>query len=145
MTKKADHMKYKEGTKRTFRPNEWYVNKKAEREANTFLTSSKGGVPNNPTNIKSFQPLPAPIDPSASMQGDQVIRKNPYGDGEQIVNNETPFFSRPNQRGSSFDPPPVPVEKQGKVKRGDTKGKRTGMSTSVGLMNTGPRRDVSPT
>tara|TARA_B100000579_G_scaffold416700_1_gene412534 strand:- start:1739 stop:2173 length:435 start_codon:yes stop_codon:yes gene_type:complete len=142
MSNKADHMKYKEGAKRSFRPNEWYVNKKEEREVNTFLAGSKGGVPNNPTNIKSFQPVPAPIDPAGSMQGDQVIRRNPYGDAEQIVQNETPILSRPNQRGSTFDPPPVPVEKAGRVKR-DDKQKRKGMSTSIGLMNSGPRRDVS--
>ena len=135
-------MKYKEGAKRSFRPNEWYVNKKEEREVNTFLAGSKGGVPNNPTNIKSFQPVPAPIDPAGSMQGDQVIRRNPYGDAEQIVQNETPILSRPNQRGSTFDPPPVPVEKAGRVKR-DDKQKRKGMITSIGLMNSGPRRDVS--
>ena len=104
MNNKADHMKYKEGSKRAFRPNEWYINKKEEREVNTFLAGSKGGVPNN----------------------------------------QTPIFSRPNQRGASFDPPPVPIEKAGKVKRDNSKPKRKGMSTSVGLMNTGPLRDISP-
>ena len=144
MNNKADHMKYKEGSKRAFRPNEWYINKKEEREVNTFLAGSKGGVPNNPTNVKSFQPVPAPADPAGSMQGDQVIRRNPYGDAEQIINNQTPIFSRPNQRGASFDPPPVPIEKAGKVKRDNSKPKRKVMSSSVGLMNTGPLRDISP-
>ena len=78
------------------------------------------------------------------MQGDQGVRKNPYGDGEQVISNEAPIFTRPNQRGSSFDPPPVPVERQGKVKREDSKDKRKGMSTSVGLMKAGPLRDISP-
>ena len=136
-------MKYKEGAKRSFRPNEWYVDKRKEREANNFLSGSKGGVPNNPTNIRSFQPIPAPVNPAGSMQGDQVVRRNPYGDGEQIINNETPIFTRPNQRGSSFDPPPVPVEKAGRVKRTNDKQSKKGMSTSIGLMNTGPLRDVS--
>ena len=54
MTKKAEHMKYKEGAKRSFRPNEWYIDKRKEREANSFLAGSKGGVPNNPANIRSF-------------------------------------------------------------------------------------------
>ena len=144
MTKKADHMKYKEGAKRSFRPNEWYINKAEEREANNYLAGSKGGVPNNPQNIKSFNPLPAPVDPAGSMQGDQIVRRNPYGDGEQIVSNEAPVWSRPNQRGSSFDPPPVPVEKAGKVKPVKEETKKRGMRTSIGLMNTGPLRDVSP-
>lgn len=144
MTKKADPMKYKEGNKRSFRPNEWYVNKLAEREANTMFTSSKGGVPNNPENAQSFIPIPAPIDPAASMQGDQVVRRNPYGDGEQIVNNETPIFTKPNQRGAAFDPPPVPVEKAAIVQRENKKPKRKGMSTSIGLTNQGPLRDISP-
>tara|TARA_B100001250_G_C19554394_1_gene680495 strand:+ start:298 stop:735 length:438 start_codon:yes stop_codon:yes gene_type:complete len=144
MTKKADHMKYKEGAKRSFRPNEWYINKAEEREVNNYLTGAKGGVPNNPKNIRSFQPVPAPINPAGSMQGDQVVRRNPYGDGEQIINNETPIFTKPNQRGSSFDPPPVPIEKPGRVKPFKGKAKRKGMSTSVGLMNTGPLRDISP-
>ena len=137
-------MKYKEGAKRSFRPNEWYINKQAEREANNFLAGSKGGIPNNPQNIKSFQPLPAPADPIGSMQGDQIVRRNPYGDGEQVISNEIPTFKRPNQRGASFDPPPVPVEKQGKVKPVKSKATRKGMSTSVGLMNSGPLRDISP-
>ena len=64
MTKKAEHMKYKEGAKRSFRPNEWYINKQEEREVNNFLAGSKGGVPNNPQNIRSFQPVPAPADPA---------------------------------------------------------------------------------
>ena len=144
MTKKAEHMKYKEGAKRSFRPNEWYINKQEEREVNNFLAGSKGGVPNNPQNIKSFQPVPAPADPAGSMQGDQVIRRNPYGDGEQIINNETPTLTRPNQRGSSFDPPPVPVERAGKVKPAKEKAQKRGMSTSLGLMNSGPLRDISP-
>jgi hypothetical protein len=144
MTKKTDPMKYKEGNKRSFRPNEWYVDKLQEREANNFFTGSKDGVPNNPENARSFVPVPAPIDPSKSMQGDQVVRRNPYGDGEQIVNGETPILTKPNQRGSSFDPPPVPVEKEGKVKREDQKSKRKGMSTTIGLMNSGPLRDISP-
>ncbi len=144
MTSKPDHMKYKEGTKRSFRPNEWYVNKKAESEANRYFTGQKGGVPNNPQNFQSFMPVAAPVNPALSMQGDQVVRKNPYGDGEQVISNEAPIFTRPNQRGSSFDPPPVPVEKQGKIKREDSKDKRKGMSTSVGLMKAGPLRDISP-
>jgi len=144
MTKKADPMKYKEGSKRAFRPNEWYVDKLKEREANNLFTSSKGGVPNNPENAKSFIPLPAPIDPSGSMQGDQVVRRNPYGDGEQIVNGEAPILTKPNQRGSSFDPPPVPIEKPAVVQREDPKKKRKGMSTNLGLMNSGPLRDISP-
>ena len=115
-------MKYIEGAKRSFRPNELYINRQEEREVNNYLAGSKGGVPNNPQNIRSFQPVPAPADPAGSMQGDQVVRRNPYGDGEQIVNNETPTFTRPNQRGSSFDPPPVPVERAGKVK--PVKGKK---------------------
>ncbi len=135
-------MKYKEGAKRAFRPNEWYVNKKAEREAHNFFSDSKGGVPNNPQNFNSFMPTAAPVNPGMSMQGDQVIRKNPYGDGEQVVLGEAPVFTRPTKRGSSFDKPPVPVERAGKVKRADDKTKRKGMSTSVGLMNTGPLRDI---
>ena len=143
MTKKAEHMKYKEGAKRSFRPNEWYIDKRKEREANSFLAGSKGGVPNNPANIRSFEPIPAPVDPAGSMQGDQVVRRNPYGDGEQIVSNEKAIWKRPNQRGASFDPPPVPVEKAGKVKKASDQNSKKGMSTSIGLMNTGPLRDVS--
>ena len=143
MTKKAEHMKYKEGAKRSFRPNEWYIDKRKEREANNFLAGSKGGVPNNPANIRSFEPIPAPVDPAGSMQGDQVVRRNPYGDGEQIVSNEKATWKRPNQRGASFDPPPVPVEKAGKVKKASDQNSKKGMSTSIGLMNTGPLRDVS--
>ena len=143
MTKKKDPMKYKQGNKRTFRPNEWYVDKLKEREANNLFAGSKGGVPNNPENAQSFIPIPAPIVPAGSMQGDQVLRRNPYGDGEQIVNSETPVFTRPNQRGASFDPPPVPVEKAGSVKKDKTKPNRKGMSTSLGLMNQGPQRDIS--
>jgi len=143
MTKKAEHMKYKEGAKRSFRPNEWYIDKRKEREANNFLAGSKGGVPNNPANIRSFEPIPAPVDPAGSMQGDQVLRRNPYGDGEQIVNSERAEWKRPNQRGASFDPPPVPVEKAGKVKKASDQNSKKGMSTSIGLMNTGPLRDVS--
>tara|TARA_R100000655_G_scaffold1893_3_gene7091 strand:- start:5219 stop:5656 length:438 start_codon:yes stop_codon:yes gene_type:complete len=143
MTKKAEHMKYKEGAKRSFRPNEWYIDKRKEREANSFLAGSKGGVPNNPANIRSFDPIPAPVDPAGSMQGDQVLRRNPYGDGEQIINSEKATWKRPNQRGASFDPPPVPVEKVGKVKKANDQNSKKGMSTSIGLMNTGPLRDVS--
>jgi hypothetical protein len=143
MTKKTDPMKYKEGNRRTFRPNEWYIDKLKESQANNLFRSSKNGVPNNPENARSFVPIPSPIDPSGSMQGDQVVRRNPYGDGEQIVNSETPILTKPNQRGSSFDPPPVPVEKAGVLKKEDPKANRKGMSTKIGLMNSGPLRDIS--
>ena len=74
-------MRYKEGPKRSFRPNEWYLNQKAHSETDKFFSSSKGGVPNNPENANSFRPISAPINPKESMSGDFVKRKNPYGDG----------------------------------------------------------------
>ena len=95
-------MRYKEGPKRSFRPNEWYLNQKAHSETDKFFSSSKGGVPNNPENANSFRPISAPINPKESMSGDFVKRKNPYGDGEQIAVGEGPTLVRPNQRGSSF-------------------------------------------
>ena len=114
-----------------FEPNEWYVNKAAHKNADTFFSGNKGGIPNNPENFRSFIP-----------QDNFITRKNPYGDAEQQVEAEIPIFTKPNQRGSSFDPPPVPVEKAGRVKKDKTKAK--GMSTSIGLTNMGPLRDVSP-
>lgn len=138
---KPRFMKYREGAKRSFRPNEWYVNREDSQMANRFFTSSKGGVPNNPGNVRSFLPGPSMINPGESAPGDMVVRKNPYGDGEQIVKGESPAFVKPNQRGGAFDPPPVPIEKAGKVKPAVS---RKGMSTSVGLMGSGPRRNVAP-
>ena len=134
-------MRYKEGPKRSFRPNEWYLDQKAHSETDKFFSSSKGGVPNNPDNAKSFSPIGAPANPQESMSGDFVKRKNPYRDGEQIAVGEQPTFVRPDQRGSSFDPPPVPVDKPGKVMPPKTSG-RKGMSTSVSLIDSGPQRDV---
>ena len=99
-------MRYKEGPKRSFRPNEWYLNQKVHSETDKFFSGSKGGVPNNPENANSFRPISAPINPQESMSGDFVKRKNPYGDAEQITEGEGPILVRPNQRGSSFDPPP---------------------------------------
>ena len=81
MTSKPDHMKYKEGTKRSFRPNEWYVNKKAEGEANRYFTGQKGGVPNNPQNFQSFMPVAAPVNPALS---NTVSSKN-------VIATKTPF------------------------------------------------------
>ena len=134
-------MRYKEGPKRSFRPNEWYLNQKAHSEADKFFSGSKGGVPNNPENVNSFRPIGAPINPKESMSGDFVKRKNPYGDGEQLAVGEGPTLVRPNQRGSSFDPPPVPVDKPGKV-IAPKASKRKGMSTGVSLVDSGPQRDV---
>ena len=74
----------------------------------------------------------------------KVVSRNPYGAGEHIVNGEAPILTKPNQRGSSFDPPPVPIEKPAVVQREDPKKKRKGMSTNLGLMNSGPLRDISP-
>lgn len=136
----SSSMRYKEGPKRSFRPNEWYLNQKAHSETDKFFSSSKGGVPNNPENANSFKPIGAPVNPKESMSGDFVKRKNPYGDGEQIAVGEGPTLVRPNQRGSSFDPPPVPVDKPGKVI--PPKSPRKGMNTSVSLVDSGPQRDV---
>ncbi len=136
----SSSMRYKEGPKRSFRPNEWYLNQKAHSETDKFFASSKGGVPNNPENANSFKPIGAPVNPKESMSGDFVKRKNPYGDGEQIAVGEGPTLVRPNQRGSSFDPPPVPVDKPGKVI--PPKAPRKGMNTSVSLVDSGPQRDV---
>ena len=74
------------------------------------------------------------------MSGDFVKRKNPYGDGEQIAVGEGPTLVRPNQRAASFDPPPVPVDRPGKVI--PPKAPRKGMNTSVSLVDSGPQRDV---
>jgi hypothetical protein len=134
-------MRYKEGPKRSFRPNEWYLNQKVHSETDKFFSGSKGGVPNNPENANSFRPISAPINPQESMSGDFVKRKNPYGDAEQITEGEGPTLVRPNQRGSSFDPPPVPVDKPGKVVPPKAS-KRKGMNTGVSLIESGPQRDV---
>ncbi len=75
------------------------------------------------------------------MPGDFVARKNPYGDGEQLAAGEGVTFVKPNQRGSSFDPPPVPVDKPGKVVPPKAS-KRKGMNTGVSLIDAGPQRDV---
>ncbi len=117
-------------TQKKFEPNEWYVNKAAHKNADNIFAGIKGGVPNIPENFRSFVP-----------QDNFITGKNPYGDAEQIVEAETPIFTKPNQRGSSFDPPPVPVEKAGRIKKDKKKAK--GMSTGIGLSNMGPLRDVS--
>ena len=68
----SSSMRYKEGPKRSFRPNEWYLNQKAHSETDKFFAGSKGGVPNNPENANSFKPIGAPVNPKESMSGDFV-------------------------------------------------------------------------
>ena len=106
----------------------WRFNQKDHTAIDQYFAGSKGGMPNNPLNARSYEP------------SDWVNRTNPYRDAFQSSEGEHPVFVKPNQRGSSFSPPPVPVEKPGKVI--PPKEARRGMSTGVGLMNSGPKRNV---
>ena len=125
-----DYMKHRSGPIRATKYNEWYTDKKAERGAARDLSASRGGVPNNPMNVNSFRP-----------ENDVVARTNMYRDGEQIATQEGPTRTRPDQRGQSFTPPPVPKEKAGRVKPNPPP---RGLSTALGALGAGPQRDVPP-
>lgn len=149
-----DFMKYRKGEKRKPRFGEWYDDKKAHQEAKTFFAASKDGVPNNPTNYQSFTPIESPLGAGLSPEGDYVFRRNPYGDSEQIVQQEGPTFARPTQWGSYGEGAPMaPKADQQPIGPGWgggpgsemssplLKGSR-GMSTGLGRLGSGPQRDV---
>ena len=148
-----DFMKHRQGDKRQPRFGEWYENKQAHKEARQYFSASEGGVPNNPTNYQSFTPIGAPVNPDGSPAGDYVFRRNPYGDGEQIVQQEGPVFSRPTQWGKynegSGMAPGAGMQGVGPGWGGGPgtdmspsriKGAR-GMNTGMGRLGSGPRRD----
>lgn len=149
-----DFMKHRQGDKRQPRLGEWYENKEAHREARRFFAASEDGVPNNPTNYQSFTPIGAPINPDGSPAGDYVFRRNPYGDAEQIVQQEGPIFSRPTQWGQYTEGSAMaPRADQQPLGPGWGGGPGTemspsrvrkprGMSTGIGALGAGPQRDV---
>jgi hypothetical protein len=135
MTKKPDFLKHKEGPKRQARLNEWYLNQESHRDAEKYFTSKKGGIPNNPENFHSFKP-----------DNDVVVRKNPYGDAEQIAKAEFPAMVKPDQWGDKAEPlkPKSGFDRQphigwGKAPKSEPKGMNTGLSR----FGSGPQRNVS--
>ncbi len=125
---------------------DWVVDAKAHQFAQASLAADGIGVPNNPDNVKSFIGMPNAVDEKKSLK-EGVENSNPYGDATRMLPSEVPVWTKPTQKGAYFDAPPVPVEptlaisKFGGNSKGKTKAK--GMSTGVGLMGSGPQRNVT--
>ena len=140
-----DFFKHRDGPKRQARINEWYENKAAHSEANQFFKADNR-VPNNPTNYQSFTPVASKFAPEGQSHGDVVFRRNPYGDGEQIVQSEAPAHQRPTQMGGYFDSPDIDP----KLDRpnflatpgpGSQMSPPRGMNTGLTAFGAGPRRN----
>jgi len=142
----SDFFKHRQGQKRATRINEWYEDKKGNAEARNFFSASKDGVPNNPTNYQSFTPIGSSFTPDGEPHGDLVFRRNPYGDGEQIVQSEGPSFKRPTQWGR-YNEGSGMTKDAGRQKFIETRGPGSemseprGMNTGMGGFGQGPRRD----
>ena len=78
-----DPRKHREGEKRSFRFNEWYENKDAQRAASKYFTA-ENTVPNNPNVQQSYVPKRSMHDPATSDDADNVFYRNPYGDAEKV-------------------------------------------------------------
>ena len=143
-----DFFKHRNGEKRETRMggDEWYVDSKGHSEAQNLFSTHKKGVPNNPTNYQSYTPVASKFAPEGQSYGDVVFRRNPYGDAEQIVAQDTPVAARPTQQGMFFqgsevDPmvdKPQFLETRGP---GSEMSQPRGMNTGLGAMGSGPRRN----
>jgi len=132
---------HRKGPKRSTRTNEWYEDSTGNREAQSFFSATPNGVPNNPNNFQSFTPASSHFAPSGQPDGDVVFRRNPYGDGEQIVEQDTPVAAKPTQMGGYFNNAPTDP-KLGNQAFMQTPGPATGMSTGFGGFGNGPGRNV---
>lgn len=72
---------------------DWITDARGQAFTDNFR-AFKGGVPNNPQNARSFV---------ADGEQHQLVRRNPYGDGEQRVAPETPVITRANQWAGRSD------------------------------------------
>ena len=136
-----DFYKHRRGPKRATRMNDWYEDSTGHRETKNYFSATPNGVPNNPNNFQSFTPASSHFAPSGQPDGDVVFRRNPYGDGEQIVEQDLPVASRPTQQGRYFNNAPTDP----KLDRPDfmqSPGPATGMSTSFSGFGKGPGRNV---
>ena len=102
-----DFLKHRQGPKRETRMNDWYLDSTGHKETKQFFSATPNGVPNNPTNFQSFTPTSSKFANDGQPDGDVVFRRNPYGDGEQIVQQDGPTFQRPTQMGQYFSAPDV--------------------------------------
>lgn len=143
MAVNPEDTKYRQGPRRELRAgrDQWYLDKAGHQEANQFFADTKGGVPNNPMNAKSF------------MGEDQLVfSKNPYGDGHQYSMPEMPQYTRPNQWGGIASAPPVTngADVQNHIGWGaapldgpiQAPMKPKGMRLALGFAGAGPQRDV---
>ena len=147
-----DFYKHRDGRKRQARLDEWYENRQGHAEANNLFTATKGGVPNNPNNFQSYTPVASQFAPVGQPDGDVVYRRNPYGDGEQIVRSEGPVAATPTQWGVYGSAPDVDP-KLDKPNFLQTPGPGSemsapremspprGMNTGLGSFGSGPRRN----
>ena len=132
--------KHRKGPKRSLRLNEWYENSTGHREAKQFFSATPNGVPNNPTNFQSYTPTSSRFSPEGQPDGDVVFRRNPYGDAEQVVQQEGPMATRPTQMGNYFNRP-MHDSKLDRPNFVQTPGPASGMSTSFGGFGKGPSRN----
>lgn len=167
MARNPDHLKYRNGPVRNPRltgENEtgnWYENSAEARDINTYFAA--GGVPNNPINYASFHPQASSFAQDVSGKGglpDSFGRRNPYGDGEQIVVGARPVKTRPDQWGKNWREPPAAAtdgeNQPGTAGYGfpdgmnplarfdaeDGNQRPLGMSTGISPMGSGPQRNV---
>lgn len=129
-----DPRKHREGEKRSFRFNEWYENKDAQRAASKYFTA-ENTVPNNPNVQQSYVPKRSMHDPATSDDADNVFYRNPYGDAEKVEQAQVPLLTNATQFGKYFSAPDID-KKLDNVNFIETRGPGSDMSEPRG-MNTG--------
>ena len=135
----GDPFKYKKGERRSPRLDQWYADQKAHAHTQRHFASHKKGVPNNPANLAGY-----------GGPEDVVHHHNPYGDADQVRQQEGPQLTTPDQQGRWFNTPdinPAAAVQTNEVGFGigsmamkdiEAKGMNTGMSP----LGSGPQRNV---